>query len=68
MRTQRTKSGPSVVTSDPAWESVKAARRNLGHDDGVQEVFFLQRQYRLQWSNRVAASPVDLNLILKTLT
>jgi hypothetical protein len=58
----------SVVSSDPEWERVKAARRNLSHDEAVQEVFFLQKQARLQWSNRVAVSPVDLILILKTLT
>ncbi len=68
LKTEQRKPAPRVATSDPAWETVKAARRDLGHDEGVQEVFFLQRQYRLQWSNRVAASPVDLNLILKTLT
>lgn len=58
----------NVIASDPAWEAAKAARRNLDHDDAVQEVFFLQRQFRAQWSNRMATSPVDLNLILKTLT
>ncbi len=58
----------NVATTDPAWEAAKAARRRIGHDEGVQEVAALQRQFRRQWSNRVAASPVDLNLILKTLT
>ena len=57
-----------VVPSDPDWETVKAARRPLSHADAVQEVWFLQRQFRLQWSTRMAVSPVDLNLILKTLT
>jgi hypothetical protein len=57
----------NVATTDPAWEAAKAARRNLRHDDAVQEVAFLQRQYRKQWSNRVPASPVDLYEILKTL-
>jgi hypothetical protein len=56
-----------VATTDPAWEAAKAARRNLRHDDAVQEVVFLQRQYRKQWSNRVPASPVDLYEILRTL-
>jgi nucleotidyltransferase AbiEii toxin of type IV toxin-antitoxin system len=67
MKTERQKRRVNVVSTDPAWETAKAARRNLSHDEGVQEVFFLQRQFRFQWSNRVAASPVDLNLILKTL-
>jgi hypothetical protein len=57
-----------VFSSDPAWEAAKAAPRNLGHDGAVQVVFGLQRQYRLQWSNHMAASPVDLNEILRTLT
>jgi hypothetical protein len=57
----------NVLSSDAAWEAAKAGRRSLGHDEAVQEVFFLQRQFRQQWSNRVAPSPVDLNLILKTL-
>ena len=57
-----------VASSDPAWERTKAACRNLSHDEAVQEAFELQQQFRLQWSNRVAASSVDLNLILRTLT
>jgi hypothetical protein len=58
----------NVLPSDPAWEAMKAARRDLGHDQAVQEIAFLQRQYRLQWSNRVPPSPVDLNVVLRTLT
>jgi len=58
----------AVITTDPAWEAMKAAPRNLGHDEAVQEVFFLQRQYQSHWRNGVAASPVDLNVILTTLT
>ena len=58
----------NVLPSDPEWEKMKGARRSLSHDDAVQEICFLQRQFRLQWSDRVATSPVDLNVILKTLT
>jgi hypothetical protein len=58
----------NVPPTDRDWEAAKAARRNLRHDDAVQEVAFLQRQYRSQWSNRVPPSPVDLNEILRTLT
>jgi hypothetical protein len=47
---------------------MKATRRNLLHDDAVQVVAFLQKQYRRQWSNRMSPSPVDLNVILRTLT
>jgi hypothetical protein len=58
----------NIVSSDPLWEAAKAARRSLSHDAAVQEVCFLQRQFRIQWSNRVSPSPVDLNQILRTLT
>jgi hypothetical protein len=54
--------------SDPEWEAAKAARRNVSHGDAVQESYFLQRQYRTLWSSRMAASPVDLNEILRTLS
>jgi hypothetical protein len=68
MKTKRQQPRRNIVSTDPAWEAMKAARRNLDHDEAVQEVVFLQRRYRLQWSNHVAASPVDLNQILRTLT
>lgn len=57
----------SMLHGDRAWEKAKGARRNLGHDEAIQEVCFLQRQYRSQWSQHVATSPVDLNQVLKTL-
>jgi hypothetical protein len=56
-----------AIPSDAAWEAAKAACRNLDHNDAVQESFFLQKQYRSMWSSRVAASPVGLNEILRTL-
>jgi hypothetical protein len=68
MKTERRKRRAIVATTDPAWEAMKAARRNLDHDEAVQEVWFLQQQYRRQWSDRMAASPVDLYVILRTLT
>ena len=58
---------PKFISSDPAWEAMKAARRNIDHDDAVQLSFFLQKQYRSQWSSQVPPSPVDLNVILRTL-
>src|ERR1700693_2051178 len=64
---RRAKIGTGIV-SDPEWEKAKAARRNIDHDDAVQESCFLQRQFRTLWSGTMATSPVDLNLILKTLT
>ena len=54
-------------SSDPAWEAMKASRRNISHDDAAQLSFFLQKQYRSQWSSQVPPSPVDLNVILRTL-
>src|SRR5438552_384573 len=56
-----------LVASDPEWEKAKAARRSIDHNDAVQESFFLQRQFRSLWSSRMAASPVDLNEVLRTL-
>ncbi len=56
------------LLSDPAWERIKGACRVIGHHDAVQESFFLQRQFRTLWSDRMAVSPVDLNEILLTLT
>src|SRR5262245_1360235 len=57
-----------LPSTDPAWERAKAARRNLGYDEAVREVSFLQRQFQLQWSERVPDSPVDLDVILRALT
>jgi hypothetical protein len=55
------------LMSDPEWEKAKAARRNIDHNDAVQESFYLQKQFRSMWSSQMAASPVDLNQILRTL-
>jgi len=68
MKTERPMQRANFISSDPAWEAMKATRRNLLHDDAVQLSDFLQRQYRSQWSNQVPPSPVDLNMILRTLT
>src|SRR5882672_9725304 len=57
-----------LVPSDPAWEAMKAGRRNVGHDEAVQESFFLQKQFYALWGHCVADTLVDLNLILRTLT
>jgi Nucleotidyl transferase AbiEii toxin, Type IV TA system len=64
----KTQPRAKVVSTDPAWEAMKAARRNLDHDDAIQEVFFLQRRYHSQWRRGMASLPVDLTLILQTLT
>lgn len=55
------------LVSDPAWEATKAARRNLSHSEAIQEVVALQQQYYKLWGHRVATSPVDVNLVLRTL-
>ena len=68
MKTKLPKRRPRVSTTDSAWERMKAAGRNVGHDEAVQTVFYLQKQLQTQWSNQMAALPVDLNVIQKTLT
>nr|HLW65592.1 hypothetical protein [Gemmataceae bacterium] len=56
-----------VILSDPEWERMKSARRNLKHDDAVQESAFLQKQFYQLWGHVVPKSPVDLNEVLRTL-
>jgi hypothetical protein len=56
-----------VTGTDPEWELMKSARRVIGHHEAVQESIFLQKQFRKLWSDRMAASPVDVNEILRTL-
>lgn len=58
---------PRGLLGNPEWEQAKAARRNIAHKEAVQESFFLQKQFRQLWSSRMAASPVDLNVVLRTL-
>jgi hypothetical protein len=57
-----------VVSTDPAWEAMKAARRTIDHDEAVQESAFLRNRYYALWGGRMTTSPVDLNLVLRTLT
>ena len=42
-------------------------RRNIGHDEAVQESFSLQKQFRSMWSDTMTSSPIELNEILRTL-
>jgi hypothetical protein len=67
MKTEQRKRRAGVVSSNPEWERMKGARRTLDHDEAVQESDFLQRQFYALWGHRVAKSPVDLNLVLRTL-
>jgi hypothetical protein len=64
---RRSKPGKTIF-SDPEWEKAKSSRRNITHSDAVEESFFLQKQFRSMWSDTMAASPVDLHEILRTLT
>jgi hypothetical protein len=66
METRKRKKQP-VVSSNAEWEAAKAARRNISHNDAVQESAYLEKQYRLMWRNQVEQPPVDLNQILRTL-
>jgi hypothetical protein len=68
MRMEQQKQRAKVVSTDPAWEAAKAARRSIDHGEAVQESVFLQKQFYTLWGDRVATSPVDLNQILRTLT
>src|SRR5438477_6697721 len=67
MRIKQERRRANGPVSDPAWERVKAARRNLDHNQAVQESVFLEKQHRAQWSNKVAASPVHLDQVLRAL-
>src|ERR1700730_7646243 len=68
MKIEQRKRRAYGVASDSEWEQAKASCRNLDHDDAVQESAFLQRQFYLLWGHLVPKSPVDLNLVLRTLT
>src|SRR5262249_47243262 len=65
MKTERPMQRPKVIPSDPAWEAMKASRRNLTHDEAVQLIAFLHRQYRSLCGDQ---APVDVYTILRTLT
>jgi hypothetical protein len=68
MRAGRAKPRPNGLQGNPEWEAAKAARRNIRHEDAVHESIFLQRQFRRMRSSRMAASPVEFEEIVRTLT
>jgi hypothetical protein len=68
MKVHKQKRRVNIATTDPAWEAMKAARRNLNHDEAVQESNFLTKQFYSLWGHLMPASPVELNAILRTLT
>lgn len=55
------------IPGNAEWEAVEAARSSIDHNDAVQEVADLQRQYYALWGHKVAKSPVNVNVVLRTL-
>jgi hypothetical protein len=68
MKVHKQKRRVKIATTDPAWEAMKAARRNLDPDEAVQESRFLVEQFHKLWGHLMPVSPVDVNEILRTLT
>ncbi|HVS40463.1 MAG TPA: hypothetical protein VMS17_33205 [Gemmataceae bacterium] len=58
---------PRLPSRDPEWEAMKGSRRNQTLAEAVQEVAFLQKQWRLIAGKDMASSPVDLYRILHVL-
>jgi hypothetical protein len=58
---------PKVISSDPAWEAMKATRRNLSHREAVRESAFLSAQWQRMWGRRTTIQ-VDLRQLIQTLT
>lgn len=67
MKTERRKRPAGALLGDPAWEAMKASRRNLTHGDAVRESEYLTQQYRDMWRDQIVASSVDLRQLLQTL-
>src|SRR5205085_11943378 len=55
------------LAGDPAWEAMKATRRNLSHADAVRECHYLTNLYRKMWAP-MADIRVDLDKIIQALT
>jgi len=68
MKTRQRKRRANLATTDPAWEAMKAARRNLLHDEAVQESRYLVQRFYVLWGHLMPDSGVDVNVILRTLT
>jgi hypothetical protein len=59
--------GSKVVSSDPAWEAMKATRRAISHRVAVRESALLSAQWRSMWARRKNIA-VDTRKIIQTLT
>lgn len=68
MKTLRAKRRRGLVSTDSAWEAMKDARQNIGHDEAVQQSFQLTQQFYRLWGHTMPTSPVDLRVVLQTLT
>jgi hypothetical protein len=55
-----------VIPSDPAWEEMKATRRNISHRDAVRESAYLSAQWYEMWG-RNKTIPVDVRKVIQTL-
>jgi hypothetical protein len=62
----RTSSTPKVISSDPAWEAMKATRRTVSHAEAVRESAFLSAQWHRMWGRRKSIQ-VDLRRLIQTL-
>jgi hypothetical protein len=58
---------PSTISGDPARKTTRTLPPRINHDAAVQETAALTRRIQLLWSHRMTVSPVDLNLVLRTL-
>jgi hypothetical protein len=63
-----TKQRRPVGWGDAEWQKMKAARMSIDHNAAAQLSAYLEKQFRNQWSSKVAPSPVNLNDVLRTLT
>jgi hypothetical protein len=62
----QTRSARKVISSDPAWEAMKATRRTLSHGEAVRESAFLTAQWHRLWGRRRSIQ-VDLRRLIQTL-
>ena len=62
----RLKNGAKAISTDPAWEAMKATRRNVSHAEAVRESAFLTAQWQQMWGKRTAIA-IDVRTILRTL-
>lgn len=63
---RRVRPARAIISSDPAWEAMKASRRSISHHEAVQESAWITRT---QWGimGKMDAAKIELNQILTTL-